>query len=106
MKKHPKFFLVISQLIAVCALASDIREIRIGERFTSPDGRFVAQITDEDERGRNVQIKDQNTGESYKAATSLPLFSFEWTTDSNTVVLLEHIGGGTQIRLLHFNGSV
>jgi hypothetical protein len=104
MNKRAISLLVVSLLLTLSAHAADLREIHIGQRFISPDRRFATEIKDEDERGYNLEIKDQNNGKAYKAAASLPLFSFEWTTDSKTIVLLEHIGGGSQISLIHFNG--
>jgi|GEM_PF-4775395 len=97
-----QIFLV--SIFAMSIYAAGKKEIQIGDSFTSPDKRFTAHIIDEDQHGFNMQIRNNRTGESYKSAASIPVLSFNWTIDSNTIVLIEHLSGGSQMTLIHFDG--
>jgi hypothetical protein len=85
---------------------ADIHEtpIKIGAHFTSPNGHFAAELTDENEHGQNLHITDTRTGAVYKSALSLPLFFVTWTHDCRTIVAVEHLAGGSQMSLIHFSG--
>jgi hypothetical protein len=77
--------------------------IEIGETFTSPDGRFTAQLANDD--NGDLGIKNNQTGETYKVGALTPLLSLKWTGDSKTIVTVEHIAGGSEANLVHFDGS-
>ena len=79
------------------------QEIELGQSVGSPDGRFTAVLTN-DTQG-NLHIKSNTTGELYKIGVFRPLYSLEWTGDSQTVVTVEHLAGGSQAVLIHFDGD-
>lgn len=92
---------LIASLTAICHTASAADEVRLDHRFVSPDGRFTAQLTN-DEKG-NIRITDNKTGQVYKEWAVRPLYSLKWTRDSKTIVTIEHLAGGSETALIHFS---
>ena len=78
--------------------------VQPGQRFKSPDGRFIAQcngggvVPTVDE----ITIVDGNTGIAYATISVLsPVYSVGWVGDSQTLVTVGHIAGGTQAEVIH-----
>jgi hypothetical protein len=90
--------------VALCSWVSAYakQEIEAGHSVSSPDGRFTAELTN-DTQG-NLHIKSNVTGDVYRIEVFRPLYSLEWTEDSQTVVTIEHLAGGSQAVLIHFDG--
>jgi hypothetical protein len=79
------------------------QEIKPGQSVNSPDGRFTAELTNDSEG--SLHIRSNTTGNLYKIGVFRPLYSLKWTGDSQTVVTIEHLAGGSQAVLIYFDGG-
>jgi hypothetical protein len=95
--------LVVSAGLYCLSNAGTESEIQPGQSVSSPDGRFTAELTDD--REGNVHIKSNTTGKLYTVGALRPLYSLKWTGDSQTLVTIEHLAGGSQAALIHFDGD-
>jgi len=102
MKSSPLSILsVMSAAFLCCGHLLAEQEMRSGEHVTSPDRRFTAELTDDPEG--NLHIRSNSTSKLYKIGVLRPLYSLKWTGDSQTVITIEHLAGGSQAVLIHFN---
>jgi hypothetical protein len=81
-------------------------EIKPGEHFKSPDGRFIAECNGGGVLPAvdKITIVDSKTGEIYSSIeVDPPLYSLAWTGDSETIVVVTHIAGGTVAGTVHLH---
>ncbi len=102
MKPILAVFIAFSILVTSGAIA-DLTPIPIGAEFDSPNGIFTVRLTDERNDGSNLEVKNNQTAERRRGAAGTPLLSLQWTGDSRTIVMIEHLADGSQTALLHFN---
>ena len=74
-------------LICVCAKAY---ALSYGDAVPSADGRHNATYL-----GSQVRIDDN-------PVKVLTVIAMDWTGDGNTLALIEHLAGGSQLSLIHF----
>ena len=98
---------LVALSFALAALASlgrgaELGAIPNGAAFRSPNGRFTVSVKFE-----NLTIKDNQTGEVFPPVQVLtPLYVLQWASDSQSLVTVEHIAGGTTAGIIHYtNGS-
>ena len=87
-------------LIALAANAANAEEmIRNGTEFPSPDGKFIAQI--DQPAGWVVNIKNKQSGVVEPVEVGTLIYSLKWTGDSQTIVMVVHVSGGSETWLIH-----
>jgi hypothetical protein len=86
-------------LVLMC-IQSSAQEVNPGAVFTSPDGRFTIRFTDQE---MNLSIKDNQTAKITTLGVLTPCYSIKWTGDSKTFVAIEHLAGGSDADIFHFN---
>lgn len=83
---------VISILSVIC-LCAKTYALSYGDTVASPDGRHSAIYL-----GSQVRI-DENP------VKVLTVIAMNWTGDGNTLVIVEHLAGGSQLSLVHLVDS-
>lgn len=89
--------------------------VRVGRKFTSPDGRFTVRIvvksqdsepTAESTYYTCYEITDRKAGAPRGSVpTGSLVYKLFWSNDSKAVICLEHMSGGPYIQLLRFEGQ-
>jgi hypothetical protein len=88
-------------IVVVRCLGVEAQESCWAERgLRSPDGRFIVRCFDE-----HVEIANAVTGETSGRIGVLPSYIVSWIQDSRTVAVLEHLAGGSDAVLIHFDGQ-
>jgi len=90
----------------VTALSSqDYGGTLIRQPVTSPDGRFSIELNHRD-RDYYFTITDHKLKKTVELPNVYrPVFAFEWSPDSKTVLSVEHAAQTSLIEILHFDGS-
>lgn len=78
-------------------------EMPTNKAIVSPDQRFAAKLAD-DQQG-NIHIVDNSSGVTQKVRSFRPLLSLKWSGDSKSLVTIEHLAGGSQTAIIHFDGD-
>lgn len=96
------FLLVVVLLPTTRSSQAIVREEVIRNQWMrSPNGEFSAAYS-----GGSLVLRRNTVDEpGQKVAVFAPLFSFQWATNSKTIVTVEHLAGGTCAALIHFNGK-
>jgi hypothetical protein len=102
MKSHIFSIMILSVLLISCNHAFSDQAIEQGKHVNSPDGRFTAELTDGSDSC--IQITSNTTGQLYKIRVLQPVYLLKWT-DSQTLLAIEHLAGGSQAVLNHFDGT-
>ena len=84
--------IVVSVLAAVC-LCANTYALSYGDTVRSPDGRHNAIYL-----GSQVRIDD-------RPVKVLTVIAMDWTGDGKTLVIVEHLAGGSQLSLVHLVDS-
>ena len=79
--------------------------VNVGTKVVSPNGRFTLTLM-ADGNERSFSINDKRTGQTTIIPIEYsPVLALKWTPNSNTIVTVEHVAGGSIAGFLHFNGS-
>jgi len=79
--------------------------IPIGSNFVSPDKRFSVQLVKAD-RDYYFEIKEAKTGITNRLFTEYaPVFSLDWSPDSQSIVAIVHASETSLIELIHWSGQ-
>ena len=82
-------------LLTLTTYAEDI------QKAISPDGTFI--VTEADDG--NINIVNSKTGKTYLPIESAMVFPLRWTGDSKTLILINHIAGGSMAIVLTLVGD-
>ena len=99
MKFTPIFCSLLAS-ISILEAAWTPKQLPSGSISTSPNGEFLVTYSPD-----QLQIRDKRTNKDYKSITVLPVFFITWTGDSQTMVVVEHMAGGSTVVLAHFTGN-
>jgi hypothetical protein len=66
---------------------------------TSPDGRFLVRRF-----GEEIEITDLSSHRVYRRIGVLPSYIVQWLPDSKTIAVLQHLAGGSEATVVHFDG--
>lgn len=100
MKTCLNFYVPIAVIILLCLELEAQEPLRPERAFRSPDGQFVVRCLDE-----YIEITNTAIGETYPRVGVLPSYTVNWTDDSKTIVVFEHLAGGSDAVLVHFDGE-
>ena len=78
--------------------------------FVSPDAKFSLLFQGFSDGWYHYQIRNQKTGQIQDFSNPDlglfgPLYSVEWTGDSQSILLVYHIADGSTAALLHYDGN-
>lgn len=76
-------------IFALICLCAKTYALSYGDNVPSPDGRHTAIYL-----GSQVRIDDN-------PVKVLTIIAMNWTGDGNTLVIVEHLAGGSQLALIH-----
>lgn len=107
-------FITLSALVAFSVTAfwnqsrAQNEEVRAGQTVTSPNGMFTVQYTDSGGMIPGVDgmvIKNNQTGRTYPPIETSIAVPIQWTGDSQTIVTIGPIAGGSVAGVLRLEGN-
>jgi hypothetical protein len=104
---HARLFTLFFGMLLFTSLADgDVKPIGYDQIFTSPDGKLSAQLGQVDEN-EVLSIKNNKTGtvDNSQSIELPPVFTIKWTGDSQSIVTVGHIAGGSQATVYHNNNG-
>ena len=89
-----KYIILFTAMISFASLKADVE---VGKLLKSPNNNYSVKYNSYN----SVCIKNNRTGDEANVLVLPPLVNLEWLPDSNGIVLIEHIAGGSQLSIIN-----
>ena len=97
--------LACASMLCSKAIAQRVEGVLYSQTLVSPNKKFVAELVEGKQPTHSfdrLMITDSETKKSSYVELFTPLYAWAWTDDSKTIATVEHIAGGSESVLLHY----